>query len=500
MQFEEFDKKIKEAAENHHPAYDEQAWAKMNTLLDKHLPEKDERRRRFAWLFFLLFLVGGAGIFYGVQSLISTRSEAVAANKPVPSSAAKSTLNNPAEKQFNDQENKSATPTKEGAASSVSIDRPADAPSGSAKSGISIPIAGDVKPLTASGRNQVSGNRKKESTVSKTVKPAAAMKPGIVPDPDNNQDIAAGFQSGNAKKKWKQPANASTDRANDISEKSVTSAKTEMPVTALDQAKPDPDPVVMATDDIKATQPVLNATPVITAADPLKDSVARTEQPAAVAQQAKKKSPKKQSHLFVTLSAGPDASFASSGKPGKIIPVTGAGIGYSYRERFSIRAGFYNAAKVYTATPDAYNAPLNFYNYYPFLVKVDANCRVYEIPVSLGYHFGARKNHSWFASATLSSYLMKRETYNYSYKTSAWGAVQQREWNMYNRSKHMFSVLGISGGYQRKITERISFIAEPYLRLPLQGVGYGKVKLNSAGVLFSLAVQPAALLPRKQKK
>ena len=42
-------KKIKEAAENHHPAYDEQAWAKMNKLLDKHMPEKEERRRRFAW-------------------------------------------------------------------------------------------------------------------------------------------------------------------------------------------------------------------------------------------------------------------------------------------------------------------------------------------------------------------------------------------------------------------------------------------------------------------
>ena len=41
MQFEEFDKKIKEAAEHHHPAYDEQAWGKMNKLLDKHMPQKE---------------------------------------------------------------------------------------------------------------------------------------------------------------------------------------------------------------------------------------------------------------------------------------------------------------------------------------------------------------------------------------------------------------------------------------------------------------------------
>ena len=38
MQFDEFDKKAKEAADHHHPAYDEQAWAKMEKKLNKHLP------------------------------------------------------------------------------------------------------------------------------------------------------------------------------------------------------------------------------------------------------------------------------------------------------------------------------------------------------------------------------------------------------------------------------------------------------------------------------
>jgi hypothetical protein len=484
MQFEEFDKKIKEAAENHHPAYDEQAWAKMNKLLDKHLPEKDERRRRFAWLFFLLFLVGGAGIFYGVQSLISTRSEVVTANKPVPATVKENAMN-PAEEQVNMQEKAMTNPDKEVATPSG----PADAQAGTTKTGITLPVAGEVKPLTPSGRNQVSGISQVQRTGVTKARPASNGW-------NNNPDIAPVFQSGIAKKKKKQPVNATTDRA----VTGVTSDKRAEPVTTQDPAPVVPDPIVVVNDDKKADQPAVIVAPLITTADPKKDSLALADMPAAVAPSVKKKSPKKQSHFFVTLSAGPDASFASNGKPGKIIPVTGAGIGYIYRERFSIRTGFYNAAKIYTALPDAYNAPPNFYNYYPFLVKVDANCRVYEIPVSLGYHFGARKNHSWFASATLSSYLMKRETYNYSYKTSAWGSVQQREWNLYNQNQHLFSVLGISGGYQRKITERISFIAEPYLRLPFQGVGYGKVKLNSAGVLFSLAVQPAALVPRKQKK
>ena len=48
MQSEEFDKKIKEAADHHHPAYDEKAWMKMEKLLDTHLPQKKDDRRRIS--------------------------------------------------------------------------------------------------------------------------------------------------------------------------------------------------------------------------------------------------------------------------------------------------------------------------------------------------------------------------------------------------------------------------------------------------------------------
>jgi len=42
---EEINKKIKEAADQYHPAYDEEAWGKMEKLLDKHLPQKKDWRR-----------------------------------------------------------------------------------------------------------------------------------------------------------------------------------------------------------------------------------------------------------------------------------------------------------------------------------------------------------------------------------------------------------------------------------------------------------------------
>ena len=73
MQFDEFDKKIKDAAEHHHPAYDEKAWEKMEMLLDEHMPVKKDDRRKFIFLLLFLFIIGSGAfllIRYGGQSKI----------------------------------------------------------------------------------------------------------------------------------------------------------------------------------------------------------------------------------------------------------------------------------------------------------------------------------------------------------------------------------------------------------------------------------------------
>ncbi|MBC7873613.1 MAG: hypothetical protein H7Y01_06445, partial [Ferruginibacter sp.] len=62
MQFDEFDNKAKKAADHHHPAYDEQAWTKMEKLLNTHMPQKEDDRRRFLFLLLILFGLGAAGL------------------------------------------------------------------------------------------------------------------------------------------------------------------------------------------------------------------------------------------------------------------------------------------------------------------------------------------------------------------------------------------------------------------------------------------------------
>src|SRR5262245_56189848 len=62
MRSEHIDKRVQEAAEKHHPAYDERAWQKMEKLLDEHLPVKEDDRRRVFLLLFLFLLIGGGSV------------------------------------------------------------------------------------------------------------------------------------------------------------------------------------------------------------------------------------------------------------------------------------------------------------------------------------------------------------------------------------------------------------------------------------------------------
>mgnify|MGYP001600401975 FL=1 len=201
---------------------------------------------------------------------------------------------------------------------------------------------------------------------------------------------------------------------------------------------------------------------------------------------------KKRNSFFFTLSTGPDVSATGGDQLGKAKLFAGAGMGYTFKDRLTIRSGFYSGRKIYTSSPDSYHPPATFWNYYPNLQKVDADCRVYEIPLSLSYNFSHSSKQQFFASAGISSLLMKRETYDYYYKYTATGPTVNRKYTIKDQNKHYFSILTLSGGYQKNIGKSLSVTVEPYLKLPLSGIGFGNVKLNSGGILLSVGIKPFA--------
>jgi hypothetical protein len=196
-------------------------------------------------------------------------------------------------------------------------------------------------------------------------------------------------------------------------------------------------------------------------------------------------------NFFISVSAGPDLSKVGD-NTGEVRLAYGAGIGYQISKRLSIRTGFYAGRKVYTADPGDYHPPNNFWGYYPNLENIEANCKVYDIPITVDYTISSNKKQSWFASVGISSLLMKEEKYDYYFKPNYSPTYITYTKTIDNQNKHYFSVLNLSGGYKRVINKNISLQAEPYLKIALDGVGYGKVKLNSGGVLFSAVIKPFA--------
>ena len=193
----------------------------------------------------------------------------------------------------------------------------------------------------------------------------------------------------------------------------------------------------------------------------------------------------KGSKFYFLANAGIEKSGVTILSSGKSTWRTGVGIGYQLSKKLSIQSGFYSSDKKYSSGPGDYKTKPGSYWSMVAITRVDAECRVYEIPLLLRYDLRQQTKTTYFVAAGLSSYLMKKEDYQYYYKRN--GAAYNAKAN-YTGNKHLFAALRISVGAEKKISHNIFINAMPGLALPLSGIGDGSVKLYSldfsAGVKF----------------
>jgi len=444
MQSENFDKKLKDSLSQRPPGNDKPEWEKMEVLLNKHLPvEKKDRRRTFFLLFSVLLLGGGAFLIW--QNNTGNKSEITSIDFQKQNTVA--------------AENNDQTKTN----TDKNISAPVVPATNQPKAGGFIEIPNnninDVLPgkeieIRASIAN-VSKNKKATNSVVKKTDPSKQTIDELVKNTEPERSLIETLTK------------SETEPTIPGKKELVKEPGVEKTIT---ENKPDSYRVEEQKEETKATQPV------------------KVEK---VNNNKQKNKSSFANNFFVTASAGPDFS-AVGGNAGELRLAYGAGIGYQVSKKFSVRAGFYAARKVYTADPEDYHPPTNFWTYYPNLENIEANCKVYEIPVTVDYKISSNKKESWFVSLGLSSLLMKEEKYDYYFKPSYSPTYITYSKTIYDQNKHYFSVLNLSGGYTRVLNKNISLQAEPYLKIALDGVGYGKVKLNSGGVLFSAIIKPFA--------
>lgn len=445
-QFEHIENKIKQAIENNQPVFDENAWYKMEALLNK-----DEKKPKpFYWVWFLLpLLLAGAGsaYFYNYKKSHINFPENIAKN-----STGNTTHSSKAPNVITDgkvDELLSKKNNEEPLPASVLI-----------KDSLVQKSNQQLKEITSS--TQLKINKSKTSSI-------RVIKNGII----NNTDIAKNGKSYNDKRKVKIIDKGKTKiktSENEVAEEAVIiekkAADKDVVPTEIKKNDADSSSLLIAERKKKPDVDIKND---------------KRQQPL--------KTHNKLSPFYLLSSFGADIgsvklfSFNNSSLGVKY----GIGIGYQLNSKWSLQTGFYAGKKKYVAGPDDYHVKEHSYWSYVKITKVDAACMIYEIPITFRYNFLRKTSVSYYATAGVSSYLMKKENYNYYYIRYN---MPHEAYYSYTGNTHFLSTFSLSAGIEKKLSPTLSLQLEPSISIPLSGVGDGEVKLFSTSIMLGVKYLP----------
>lgn len=462
----DMDRLSREAAEQFDVEQPTSGWDRLEKKLDKELPHEKERRRIF-WFFLLLLLLGG-----GTLSLIL--------------------INNGTEKTTLSQSK--ATPAQPETAPAKSP----EAPTANANTGAALPArpqtstaSGNPQPAAATTAPAVTENRLAETPVASQQKnsipsPVHTTQQTIRrrPVPAENRTLALNAASN--RKNKKNPALQETDPVQD---KTTTDNKA---VVQNDLAA---TTTVAAGTAENNAQPVTKAEPAVV---PVSDSAA-TKTPAVAAEpvvaEKTAKAPKtatpvfKQSKWAIGTTLGADWSRIHGTGDKRMGYNAGILISYNITDRFSISTGAIVTRKMYSALGKDFNPPQHYWTSYVKLESLDGYCQMIDIPLNIRYDLSVKGNNRWYASTGLSSYLMTSQFYNYYYYNNA-NQYTEKNWTNKANSEYWMGILNLSAGYERILNRKWSLQAEPFLKIPLKGVGFGNMDISSYGALFTLKYHP----------
>jgi hypothetical protein len=330
---------------------------------------------------------------------------------------------------------------------------------------------------------------------------------GVTGKKQPQSQIAKQKQSGAGKNTPDQDVKAKveTDNANNKQSKAGTqnNKKTfEAPAYAQNAAKGD-TVIQQPLEAISTGQIALNAQPSAATAVqiPLDTTIITTlpmttapnDSYAAVVKDVKKKmktDSRRKPGLTLSAMIAPDISYAESSLASKVSSNAGLLATYGFSPKLSLTTGAIYSNKFYNSNVSGVNP----YNASGAEYQVNASCNVLDIPLNVNYKFVDKKNYAVSVNTGLSSYLMLKEKYNYIYP-QAGSAANVISYQVSNQNKHIMGVANVAISVERKITPNLSIGVQPFMKLPLTGIGVGDANLRSSGVSFSVNM---GLFPAKK--
>jgi hypothetical protein len=122
------------------------------------------------------------------------------------------------------------------------------------------------------------------------------------------------------------------------------------------------------------------------------------------------------------------------------------------------------------------------------VLSLNGSSKIIEIPFRIKYDFITRKKSSWFISTGVSSYILTKEHNDYAAGVS--GSPYNFRSTYPDKRGYFSATANISFGSEFKTgsNNNIKVRIEPFLQLPLHGIGIGAMPVYSTGVHLGIAL------------
>jgi hypothetical protein len=118
------------------------------------------------------------------------------------------------------------------------------------------------------------------------------------------------------------------------------------------------------------------------------------------------------------------------------------------------------------------------------IISLNTTSSVVEIPLKIKYNFIRSAKSTVFATTGMSSYLITSQKNDYNVSMNG---VGEQLTAMYHKNEFLLpAVINMSAGYNYIFSNDLNIRVEPFLKIPLKGMGIGNLPVTSAGIQLSV--------------
>ncbi len=194
----------------------------------------------------------------------------------------------------------------------------------------------------------------------------------------------------------------------------------------------------------------------------------------------------KNNGIFYGISAGINASEVKLDGFSKPSVQAGAIVGYQFNKHGAVETGLLISTRNYKSEGKYFNTK-NMQSSMPVgmdIKSLTGKSTFLEIPVQVSYHVALSNRKSVYIKSGVSSYIVNSE--NNHYKTMLNGTEGSMDGSYKENKFYPAAALTVAVGLQKEISISMGIRVEPFVQLPLKGMGVGELPFKNAGLRLIL--------------